>query len=97
MFPKGKRSAERDCYAPHDNINYAIESSLTIVRFLREEIELDWDIRFTKDGVLKSKIEVLRYALKDGCPYIPWHLKMYLHSRLKDIKDDWFKEFYNNL
>jgi hypothetical protein len=80
------------------DITDAVSSSLEIVRYLREELKFEWDIKFTKEGVIKSRIDVLRYALKDGCPYVSWHLKMYLRNREDGIKnDDWFNEFYNKV
>ena len=80
------------------DISDAVLSSLQIVRYLREEIKLEWNINFTKEGVIESEIDVLKYALKNGCPYVSWHLKMYLSNREDDIKnDEWFNDFYNKL
>ena len=79
-----------------DCIDYSeYRTSLKLVKYLKEEIGVDFDEDFLKTC---NNFECIKYALQNNCNYVEWHLKMRLYNfRDKIKKDEWMNEFYKNI
>ena len=70
-------------------------TSLKVVKYLKEEIGIDFDKDFLKNC---DNFECIKYALQNNCNYVDWHLKMRLYNFRNKIKEDeWMNEFYKNI
>ncbi len=70
-------------------------TSLKVVKYLKEEIGVDFDKDFLKTC---DNFECIKFALQNKCNYVDWHLKMRLYNFRNKIKEDeWMNEFYKNI
>ncbi len=70
-------------------------TSLKVVKYLKEEIGVDFDKDFLKTC---DDFECIKYALQNKCNYVDWHLKMRLYNFRNEIKEDeWMTDFYNKI
>jgi len=77
-------STSEETFAEHLCSETAVYNNLTILKYLRETLQFPWNKYVVQNSLCQDRLDVLRYALENGCPIPQYAMSMVIGMKSID-------------